>query len=397
MINSENLDSTVTTEAQVSNYGTIFKMWALQIASYFNEPACKVREYFYSLYTIGEIGLKKAMTVAFLTFSILFNAFLTPLTAPVGIAIRATVASVSSQPFIYQKHALDGKILSQNRILTMVSHNECYVTGGYSITDGQVTPPSRERMDANLRLIQNLNPDLICLYEVSDIVDANYLTSQLPEYPFIIPVAGFPSFGLSSMMYIASKYEIVEDSIEFVPFEKGTELTGRAQLSEKGYLCFDLKSGDSNQPFATVISTHLQHSEIPARPEQDEKLSRAAQMRKIAQKIEQKVTQGRDVIFTGDLNLDEAELNDFLRQHQIDWLKRDSAIEGVPTWGGDQWCAELMGKTASAPLVLDYTFVTGKTASISTQIIDTGYSGEEFRPEATSDHNLLFSTISFEK
>ncbi len=249
-------------------------------------------------------------------------------------------------------------------------------------------------MNGNLQKIKALNPDVICLYEVSDICDAEYLSSQLAEYLFLIPVAGVRALGPSSMRYVASKYEIAKDSIELVPFVKGTELTGRAKYSEKGFLSFDIINRGSKDPFATVISTHLQHSETPANPENEDRKARAAQMNKIANQIKTKIKQSGTVIFTGDLNQKESELKIFLDQNQIDWLRRDPSVRGSPTWGGDKWCAELMKKPSSAPLTLDYTLIAGKGAAISTKIVRTGYSGLEFKPEATSDHHLLFSTIT---
>jgi exonuclease III len=374
-----------------------FKTAVLTIASYLTEPVCKVREYFYGFYTLNKIcqtTAQKAIRIAFLALGIVVSALLTPFTAPIGIVLRGAVAVFASEPYIYWQRAKIGKVLPEDRKITLVSHNQCYMPAGYSITDGQVTPPSdKERMDANIQEIKRLNPDIICLYEVADICDASYLSSELPEYPFIIPVAGVRAIGPSSMMYVASKYEIVEDSIEFTPFVKGTELTGRAQFSEKGVLSFDLRNHGNRKAFASVISTHLQHSEVPAKPEDSEKLSRVAQMDKIVRQIQKKVQQDKSVIFTGDLNQTEEELDAFLRSRHIDWLRRDKRIHGQPTCGGDEWCARLMGKQPSGPLVLDYTFVAGKTADISTQIFETGYSGLEFRPKARSDHSLLFSTI----
>jgi endonuclease/exonuclease/phosphatase family metal-dependent hydrolase len=265
---------------------------------------------------------------------------------------------------------------------------------GYSITDGQVTPSSDvERMDANVAQVKALDPDIICLYEVVDIYDAEYLSSKFSDYPFIIPVSGVRAIGPSSMMYIASKYEIDRDSIEFIPFIKGTELTGRAKNSEKGFLSFDIKSKGEKVPFASLVSTHLQHSEIPAQPEESDVKSRALQMEKIAKHIETKIAQDRAVIFTGDLNQEEAELNTFLDQHQITW-QRDPSVKGTVTWGGDKWCSELMGKPISDSLVLDYTFIAGKVTAISTRIMGTGYYGAAFSPKAGSDHDLLFSTIT---
>lgn len=368
------------------------KLASLKIASYLTEPICKVREYFYTFYILDktcQTTAQKVMKKVLLTLGILVCALLTPFTAPAGAAIRGLVAIVESKPFIYLEKARIGKKMPENRQVTLVSHNQCYMPAGFSITDGHVMPPSKERMDANIKQIKTFDPDILCLYEVPDICNADYLSSQLQEYPFIIPVAGIRAIGPSSMMYVASKYEIVKDSIEFIPFVKGTEITGRAQFSEKGFLSFEIKSQDQDTPFATVISTHLQHSEISNRPEPDDVKARAKQMQKIIEQIRKKLRY--NVIFTGDLNQEEAELQ---FQQNIGLLRRDLKIVGQPTWGGDQWSAMLMGKPASGPLVLDYTLIAGQTQAISTRVIQTGYSGLEFRPNALSDHYFLSSQIT---
>ncbi|HSX04690.1 MAG TPA: endonuclease/exonuclease/phosphatase family protein [Rhabdochlamydiaceae bacterium] len=385
-------------QLEKTHFNTNLKIMALKVASYLTEPACKVREYFYSFYILDQTcqtTAQKTMRIGFLTLGITIYALWTPFTAPLGIVLRGVVAAVESKPMIYLENSKVGKILPEDKKITLVSHNECYMPAGYSITDGQVTPPSdKERVDANIREIKKLNPDIVCLYEVADICDASYLTSQLPEYPFIIPVAGVRAIGPSSMMYVASKYEIVENSIEFTPFIKGVEITGRAQFSEKGILSFDLRNHGDQNSFATVFSTHLQHSEIPANPKDTDQISRAAQMDKMIGQIQKKVEQNKNIIFTGDLNQSEDELYTFLHEREIDWLRRDEQIRGQQTWDGDEWCANLMNKEASGPQVLDYTFIAGKTAAISTQILGTGYCSQEFRSEARSDHDLLFSTIT---
>ncbi len=380
------------------NWEIAAKIFALKAASWFNEPICKVRENYYRFYILKETypeTIRKVFQIAQLAFGIVVCSALAPFTTPIGAAIRAAVSALHAKPYIYYEQGGIGKTLPEDQKITLVSHNQCYALAGYGITDGHVTPPSdRVRMDANLRKIKELNPDIVCLYEVCDIFDASYLSSQLTEYPYIIPVAGMRAIGPSSMIYVASKYKIVEDSIEFIPFVKGTELTGRSQFSEKGFLSFAIQSQNDQKPFATVVSTHLQHSEIPAIPEDGERISRERQMQKVVRKIQEKLGQDGNVIFTGDLNLNEEELQAFFDRHQIDWLRRDSSVKGVATWGGDQWCANLMGRPPSGPLVLDYTFVAGKGTDITTKIVDVGYSGLEFRPTATSDHDLLFSTIT---
>lgn len=402
--NSKTLTSAATSpfkdwvSSHFSGCGTTAKITALRAASYLTEPICKVREYFYTLYILNETCKNTAQKVTkalFLTLGIFAFSLLTPFTAPVGALLRGMVTTFEAKPYIYLERDGKGKMLPKNKKITLVSHNSCYMPAGYCITDGQVTPPSdKKRMHANIQKMKELNPDIVCLYEVPDICDADYISSQLPEYPFLIPVSGVRAIGPSSMMYIASKYAIAKDSIEFIPFVKGTELTGRAQYSEKGVLSFDITSQGSKDPFATIISTHLQHSEVPANPEDTDKKARAAQMNKIAKQIQAKIKQKGAVIFTGDLNQEESELNAFLRHHQIDWLRRDPSVKGKPTWGGDKWCAKLMEKPSSGALVLDYTLIAGRATAISTRVIGTGYSGLEFRPEATSDHDLLFSTIT---
>lgn len=377
-----------------TDWGTTAKIIALKTASYLTGPVCKVREYFYTFYILSatcKTTAEKAVKVVCLTLGIVACVLLTPVTAPFGVAIRGVIATL--KPYIYLKRAEAGKVLPANREITVVSHNQCYMPAGYSITHGGVTPPSRARMDANIEDLRALDPDIICLYEVPDVCDACYISSQLSKYPFIVPVAGTRAIGPSSMMYVASKYEIVEDSIQFVPFIKGVELTGEAKHSEKGFLSFAIKSQDADAPFATIISTHLQHSKIPAEPNPDnpdDKQARALQMAKIGQKINEVVAKGGAVIFTGDLNQQEDELSESTPLH----LRRDSSVVGKPTWGGDRWCATLMGQPPSEPLVLDYTFVAGRVSNISTHIIQTGYSGLEFSSEAKSDHYLLFSTIT---
>jgi hypothetical protein len=317
---------------------------------------------------------------------------ISPITTPIGAALRGMVATFSSKPFIYLENAGKGKELPADQKISLLSYNICCTPGGYSITDGQVTPPSdKERMNANIEKIKEINPDMICLYEMADINDAHFLFSRLPDYPFLIPVAGMRAMSPSSMLFVASKYAIDKDSIEFVPFVKNSEITGRARFSEKGFLSFDIMDG--KKAFATIISTHLQHSEIPAQPTDSDRTSRSRQMDKIAMQIQKKAAQGLNVIFTGDLNQAEEELE----HNQMNWLRRDPSVKGKITWGGDQWCAHLMGKTPSEPLVLDYTMIAGATAAISTKIIDTGYASPEFKHAALSDHLFLFSTMTVTK
>ena len=379
------------------SYRYSYKMQALCLASYMTEPVCKVREYFYSFYILDKASLsqfEKLSRVAFLSLGIIFYSCLVPLTAPLGVALRVSIAYFENKPFVSMQRG-KGIILPKERSISLVSYNVCYMPAGYSITDGQVTPPSDPlRKKGNLDLIKTLNPDVICLYEVPDPLDAKELSNQLKDYPFVVSCIGTRGVGPSSMMFIASRYEIDLSSLTFYPFIKEVELTGRAKFSEKGFVVFDLKNPAEKKPFATMISTHLQHSEIPSQPTALEVSSREAQMRKIANVIHEKITKGLPVILTGDLNQNEQELTQSLNHYSLSQYQRDPSAQGCSTWGGDAWCSDLMNKTFSSPMVLDYTLGFGSVEKIETFVHSNSFESTKFKTEALSDHHLLYSVIT---
>ena len=367
----------------------------LQLASLLTDPVCKVREHVYLMKLVPlSNASEKIKKVAYfvLGFTIAAYAVIAPIAAPIGALLRKIASLFSSTIYTHERGPLAKKVVPE-RSITLVSYNVCYMPGGYAVSDGGVTPPSfnnRKRIIENNELIHDiLRPDIVCLQEVPDIADAKLISSKFSDYPFIIPVAGIKAIGPSSMMYVASKCEIVAHSIQFTPFVKGTEVTGRAVSSEKGFLSFDLK--DAN---VSIICTHLQHSEIPAKATPLDIASRKLEMLKIAEKIQEKRNEGKIVIFTGDLNQEERELYDTLQEEifQDLQLQRDPLIENIPTWGGDAWCAELEGKEPSPPLVLDYTFAIG-AKKITTALIDVGFKGDKFSFNALSDHKPLYSTV----
>ncbi len=367
----------------------------LQLASLLTDPICKVREHVYLMKLVPlSNASEKIKKVAYFVLGLTMAAYavIAPIAAPIGALLRKIASLFSSTIYTHERGPLAKKVIPGPSI-TLVSYNVCYMPGGYAVSDGGVPPPSfnnRKRIMENNELIHDiLKPDIVCLQEVPDIADAQFISSQFSDYPFIIPVAGIKAIGPSSMMYVASKCEIVAHSIEFTPFVKGTEVTGRAASSEKGFLSFDLKD-----THVSIICTHLQHSEIPAKAEPMDITSRKLQMLKIAEKIQEKRNEGKIVIFTGDLNQEEKELYDTLEQEIFENLKlqRDPLVENIPTWGGDAWCAKLEGKEPSPSLVLAYTFAAG-AKKITTAVIDVGFKGDEFRFHALSDHKPIYSTV----
>ena len=102
-----------------------------------------------------------------------------------------------------------------------------------------------------------------------------------------------------------------------------------------GFLSFDLEGTN-----VSVIHTHLQPSDVPSQPKLREMRSRAAQIDKMARHILRKQTQGFKIFLTGDLNQSENELNASLVRNGLQ-LRRDPAIVGKATWGGEKWGADL--------------------------------------------------------
>ena len=374
----------------------------LKAASLFTDPICKVREYFYELYTLSEVcktTTEKVARAASLCLGVAFFALLAPFATPIGMALRSIVVATQEKPYIYLKSKNVEVKKFVDKKITEFSQNVCGMEAGYHYTDAGLVPfraqievegNKKSRCDANLDQIRSFDPDVVCLFEVPNIYDACHISSYLKNYARFVPVAGTRILGPPSMIYVASKYEM--ENITFTPFIKGEELTGPSRFSEKGVLSFDLKSED--KPFATVIATHLQHSAIPEHPSLDEKASRRQQMLRVAQVIRERANATLPVIFTGDLNMDEAEAVDvFGDDADLNRLVNDRTVCGQPTWGGDAWCAtKLRGEESSKPLRLDYTAVSFP-CTIETKVVNAGFDGAAFDPNARSDHKGLLSTI----
>ena len=349
-----------------------------KIASYLTDPICKAHEHFRILSLNQTLFLKKSI----FALTLLTNTSLSLFTTLPGVAFRAAAINLQPKPYIHATSAHAEKTLPRDGSFSLLSWNICCIAGGFSISDGGVTP-WRERIEPITNTIIEKDADVNCLYEVFDLHSAFYLTEKLKNagYSHIYYNIGPRGIGVSSGIFIASKYEI--DNLEFSEFEKDL-LVGTTKNANKGFVTFDLLS--SEKPFARVFATHLQHSDQPAYPTKEEINARNGQMELIMQKIRK---QGNIcTILTGDLNLDDNEYDN------SSW-KQDFQRKGTKhTWGGDHYCATLSGKKVSPSLNLDYLLVTnGSAKAFSTQIVETGFIPEIYASEALSDHHGLLGTI----
>ncbi len=360
------------------------------LASSLTDPVCKAHEYFRrikvtdALYPTDHKVTHVARKI-FLVLAVVFFATLSLLTTLPGIALRGLAAQSQKVPFLYVQGEAAEKTLPPNRAFTLLSWNICCVVGGYPITDGGVTP-WEERIDAIMRQIEEKDADVNCIYETMDTKSAFYLAEKLKAKGYV-PIyfnMGARAVGVSAGILVASKYRIKE--AEFTPFPLHS-LVGRTKNASKGVFAFDLMS--EGKSFARIFTTHLQHSEEPQYPTEEEKEARRKQMGIIVDKVN--AVKDKCIVVTGDLNLDDEEYA-ASPWHRL-FQKGDRFLG--KTWGGDAFCASLVGKRPSSALNLDHTMIVQGTArALSTQAVETGYAANQFKKEALSDHKGLYSVVA---
>lgn len=365
---------------------------AFQIASYLTDPICKAHECFRRFSVVDSLNPTSTKIENFgrkflLVSGLIGYALLATVATVPGIALRALAANSQKEPFLYYRGERAQKTLPDDRTFSLLSWNICCVGAGYSISDGGVVPWSF-RIDDIARKILEKDADVNCIYETYDSKSGFYLAETLKRngYAHVYFNIGPQALGVSSGILVASKYAIKNP--EFTEFPKDT-LVGRTKHAAKGVFAFDLES--RGHCFAKIYSTHLQHSEEPEFPTPEEVEGRRRQMELILEKVEK--IKDRCTIVTGDLNLDDQEYrSSFWR----DRFEKGDLFSLERTWGGDAFCARLVGnKRISAPLNLDHTMVVKGTArSLRTSLVETGYDPEVFKKEALSDHAGLFSQIA---
>lgn len=363
---------------------------AYRAASYLTDPICKAHELFRRLYLVDHLNgessqianlVRKLVLSAGIAASVSVGIF----TTLPGIALRYCASQIQNTPYDYSIDPQIEKKLPPDRIFSLLSWNICSAHAGYSITDGGVMPGSF-RIDRIVDRILEKGADVNCLYEVFDVNTAWYLVEKLKKkgYGHFYFNFGARNIGVTAGIFVASKYRI--ENPQFTPFSQDL-LVGRTKHCAKGIFEFDLMS--KGKSFAKIFTTHLQHSEQPAFPTSEEVEGRKKQMVIIATKAN--AIRDRCVLVTGDLNLDDREF-----RHSF-WKTRFAKKDDFTThtWGGDGFCATLVGKEISPPLNLDHTMaLTGSVRDLQTTIVETGFDGTVFKEAALSDHSGLYSQIT---
>lgn len=381
MSNSASIQNQVSAEnSLLTNIYNEATVGAFKLASFLTEPACLVREHYQQMRVLEGMFVQKI----WLFFQIIICTIQALFASVPSIAIRSAATFFQKEPYIYRQGDLDCKQLSDKNSFTLLSWNICCVSGGYSITDGGVIP-WQERIDKIIDKIKEKDADVLALYETFDLDSSFYLYDHLKNsYAHFYFNIGPKSVGVSSGIFVASKYEI--DNPSFIPFSQKS-LVGRTKNCKKGIFSFDLKSSRS---FATLLISHLQHSEEPQRATAEEIKSRCSQMDAILQHAKQRYSD-RCLIVAGDLNLDDAE---FAQLPLQEFSRGTRDFKEHKTWGGDSFCAALEGKEGSKALNLDHTMMLKETtAGLQSFLVESGFDAKHYHPDALSDHHGIYSKI----
>lgn len=359
------------------------------LGSVLTDPLCKSHEYFRRIYTVESLHpewnkcAQVALKVFFALGSIAFGVLGVIMAFP-GAGLRAIADCLKKHQFVYGEGDNSPKLLSDSRNISLFSANVCGIVAGFPISDGGVMPIIF-RQDRIIKKISKLAPDVICLSEVFDLQTARHFYSALKQkgYHSFYYHMGVKTVGLSSGLFIASRYEIQNPA-----FDEFTSSTGRASYSGKGVFSGKLASGGVQ--FAEIYATHLNHSEQVERPEVEEIQARALQMDQI--KAMADVSSNLPQIITGDLNMDPAELESHLISKEFSSGDVSRCLK--PTWGGDEWGAKNVAfKAVSEPRTLDYTLGRNVTDLITQFAYKIRFKADEFKEKALSDHRPLLSTF----
>ncbi len=357
----------------------------LRFASWMTEPACKISELRGRLHLVNEEH----------------TSTLSRLAARVSLVVRILLWVIPALLFSVPAMGLRWAFRCRNEGLwrtgitaekrwngeqvKMLTWNVCAPGGQYSITDGGVLP-WRERWQKVQQKIAEARAQIVCLSEVFDAAAALQMAEVLSHtYAHVLIAVGQRAVGVPSGMVLAS-----EGPLEAVAFEAYPKewLDSRTKNAEKGILSFTVPL---NQRKLTVLTSHLQHSEKPQFPTEAERRCRRLQLARIADLADRALARQEAVVLTGDLNLEPQELLSEGRDAHL----QPEQVSREPTWGGDRWCAATQDKEGSDALILDYTLGWKRSvARIETTLTETNFRGEVFRPQATSDHRGLLSTIS---
>lgn len=379
------------------------------IASYTTDPACYAHLN-YRLRSVAHVLYPNDSKITYCARQVLFGikicgwAMIASVTSLPAIALRFIATHLEAKPF-YQVKIKQENLPLNNSYFTVLSGNTAMAPAGYVISDANVLPEWYIRKNASgkqscrlediIEIIKKQNADVVCLSEVFETKVATHLCQELASegYSHFFHSMGRRALGPPSGLWFASKLPL--KSFVFTPFPQDT-LVGRTKNCSKGWYEAEIVIG--NGTFATVIGTHLQHSEIPRCSKPEEVEGRKKQMDLIIAQVD--AMKDRCVLVAGDLNLGNEEYRDSKWTNRFKYSIGNMGCWTEPhasTWMGDEACVRLARgpeATISQPMNLDYMMLKEGESSLNKKIVKIPYDSKVLQPSAISDHNWIKGTIS---
>lgn len=376
------------------------KALAFQVASKLTNPICAARQWHWETKVVdilhpGAYRISNVARKCLLKLGVFMAGSLACVTTLPGMLIRSVTANTETIPYIYRKGNREEKAIGDK--LKIISANICAVGAGYSITDGGVVPWRQERLDRIVQRLIRHDADVACLYELLDTDAAFYLQSKLKDhFAHFYFNMGARTIGTTSGIFIASQVPL--SNPEFIAFPQDAK-DDRAKYSQKGF--FHAKVGGIE-----LFSTHMQHSEIPAKPTLNERQARAKEIALIMDRVRE--VNNPNTLIVGDLNYDPEliiqRLDNTVTQENDSPFETEFQESKEPkdpsykTWKGDAICKRLQGEkgeTISQGLNLDRALIA-KTATVAmrTAFEFMGFNPEIYDPKADSDHDMLITIVN---
>ena len=335
-----------------------------------------------------------AKKTVYITKSIFSSFFLIPLSFG-GLALGQlshSIAHVASErPYIYLKRRPKVENTGDNdENFRFFQLNCCLTAGGFSALFGGTTLSNKKRAGSIVKMIEEENPDLVCLQEVSDLKDAYFLYKKLKNYSHFYFNIGIAPFIVqnSSGLFIASKKPLHNPHFKSYSHIKNTRM-----MVKIGFFSFATEEGN-------FITTHFSDSSDDLFPKQKKiDVRRQEQEMVLLEAIERVFENSLSAYVLGDFNINYSgqEREESLLFKDIKYRKEDLPISGEEVTAETQYLIDRNWhhnkQALPQHLVLDYflTLFQSKGQLVETKVIKT-FDAKKPR-EAISDHAALLTVI----
>ncbi len=215
------------------------------------------------------------------------------------IALKSFFSNKERKPFIYKQSGLAATAVNDEKELSILTLNTCFIPDDFPYLYGGATLPWQDRVKPLAKQVIKTKADVVCLQEVFSEDAFHALYDELKgEYSYFYGLIGprflglsFQSVGMPSGLFVASKYPI--ENPEFTLFEE------RGFPMNQGFFDFVVKKNAN-------VSGHIYVTHMQSLDEEKFVTVRAEQCRQVIEKMEKDAGKEKKSIpffLCGDLNV----------------------------------------------------------------------------------------------